>query len=301
MKIVAIVLTRNETKHIRRCIENLREVASEILVVDSFSTDDTVSLARELGARVLEHPFKNYATQFNWALDQVDPDADWVIRIDADEYFTGELGIRLRSTLAGLDRDTAGVYINRWMVFQGRHIRWGGMYPIEVLRIWRHGSGRCEIRWMDEHIIVEGATIRLSEGIVDDNQNPLSWWTDKHNSYSNREAVDLLNLKYRFMPSETVASLQSGNQAGVKRWVKEKVYARMPAGLRALGYFIYRYVIRAGFLDGKPGLAFHVLQGFWYRFLVDAKFHEVERCMKEREMDVVPAIRAVLGIDVRSE
>ena len=83
--------------------------------------------------------------------------------------------------------------------------------------------------------------------------------------------------------------------------MKEKVYSRMPAGLRALGYFLYRYVIRAGFLDGRPGLAFHVLQGFWYRFLVDAKFHEVERCMKEPGMDVVPAIRAVLGIDVQSD
>lgn len=301
MKIVAIVLTRNETKHIRRCIESVREVASEILVVDSFSTDDTVSLARELGARVLEHPFKNYATQFNWALDQVGPDADWVIRIDADEYFTREPGIGLRSVLAGLSRDIAGVYINRWMVFQGRQIRWGGMYPIEVLRIWRHGSGRCENRWMDEHIIVEGATIRLSADIVDDNQNPLSWWTDKHNGYSSREAVDLLNLKYRFMPSETIASLQIANQAGFKRWLKESIYTRLPTGWRALGYFLYRYLIRAGFLDGRPGLIFHVLQGFWYRFLVDAKMHEVERYMAEHQTDVTRAVEAVLGVRVGSD
>lgn len=298
VKIVAIILTRNETKHIRRCIESVGQVATDILVVDSFSTDDTVRIAEALGARVVKHPFKNYATQFNWALAQVEPDADWVIRIDADEYFTQELASAARSRLAALNRGIDGVYINRWMTFQGRRIRWGGVYPIQVLRIWRHGRGRCENRWMDEHIAVDGATTRFAGGIIDDNHNPLSWWTEKHNGYSSREAVDLLNLKYRFMPSETVAGFQTGDQAGLKRWIKEKVYSRLPTGLRALIYFLYRYVIRAGFLDGRPGLAFHVLQGFWYRFLVDAKLHEVERYMKEQHTDVVRAVEDVLGIRV---
>ena len=301
MKIVAVILTRDESKHIRRCIESVRQVATEVLVVDSFSTDDTVHIAEMLGARVVKHPFRNYASQFNWALEQVQRDADWVIRIDADEYLTSELASAARNQLAALSHDIVGVNINRWMIFQGRRIRWGGVYPIQVLRIWRHGRGRCENRWMDEHIAVDGATTRFAGGFVDDNHNSLSWWTEKHNSYSNREAVDLLNLKYRFMPSETVASLQTANQAGFKRWLKERIYSRMPTGWRALGYFLYRYLIRAGFLDGRPGLIFHVLQGFWYRFLVDTKIHEVEQYMVGHQTDITRAIEDVLGVRVGSD
>ena len=101
------------------------------------------------------------------------------------------------------------------------------------------------------------------------------------------------------MAHETVADLRGGQQAGVKRWIKEKVYARLPGGMRALGYFVYRYIVRLGFLDGKEGTAFHVLQGFWYRYLVDMKLHEVKSHMRRDGVDVVTAIRDVLGIDVR--
>ena len=124
---------------------------------------------------------------------------------------------------------------------------------------------------------------------------PLTWWTDKHNHYASREAVDLLNLQYGFMPQDSVASLH-GAQAGVKRWVKEVLYARLPGGLRAFAYFLYRYGLRLGFLDGPAGTAFHFLQGFWYRYLVDAKVAEVKRCMRQQELGVVEAIERVLGI-----
>ena len=112
--------------------------------------------------------------------------------------------------------------------------------------------------------------------------------------------VDLLNLEHRFMPHETVADLRGGQQAGVKRWLKERVYARLPGGFRAFAYFVYRYVLRLGFLDGKEGTAFHVLQGFWYRYLVDMKLHEVRAYMQVHDADVVDAIRDVLGITIRA-
>jgi len=184
------------------------------------------------------------------------------------------------------------------MHFLGRPIRWGGLFPIRVLRVFRHGAGRCEDRWMDEHILVDGATADLSGEIVDDNLNSLTWWTEKHNAYASREVVDLLNLEYGFMAHETVADIRGGQQAGVKRWLKEKVYARLPDGLRAFAYFFYRYVVRLGFMDGKEGTAFHVLQGFWYRYLVDMKLHEVQTYIKKNNVDVETAIRDVLGIDV---
>lgn len=294
---IAIVLTHNESCHIVRALASARSVVHSTYVVESGSLDNTAEVAEEMGAEVLRNPWRNYATQFNWALDQLPPDTDWVLRLDADEVVTPELVREISEKLPGLGPEIAGVYVSRRMTFLGRPIRHGGVFPIRVLRLFRHGQGRCEHRWMDEHIRVSGPTVEFQGEILDDNLKSLTWWTEKHNSYASREVVDLLNLEYGFMPHDTVASLRGG-QAGLKRWVKEKVYARLPGGLRAFAYFFWRYVVRLGFLDGKEGTAFHVLQGFWYRYLVDIKLHEVRMYMKRHDADVVTAIREVLGIDV---
>ncbi len=153
---------------------------------------------------------------------------------------------------------------------------------------------------MDEHIKVTGATEEFRGEIIDDNLQSLTWWTAKHNGYASREAVDLLNLKYRFMPHDSVASLKNASQAGIKRWIKESIYLRLPGGLRAFSYFFYRYIVRLGFLDGSSGTAFHLLQGFWYRYLVDAKIAEVERYIATHRCDPMEAIEQVLEIKLRS-
>ena len=299
MFLTAIILTRNEERHIARALASVAGLADRCLIVDSGSTDRTVEIARERGAEVVTHLWVNYATQFNWGLDELPADTGWVLRLDADEVVTADLAAEIKAKLASLSPSIDGVYISRRMTFLGRRIRWGGVFPVRVLRLFRHGRGRCENRWMDEHVLVEGETAEFQGEIVDDNLNSLTWWTEKHNAYASREVVDLLNLEYRFMAYETVADLKGGQQAGVKRWLKEKVYARLPGGFRALAYFLYRYILRLGFLDGREGLIFHVLQGFWYRFLVDAKLHEVRSYMRQSNADPVTAIKEVLGIDVR--
>jgi len=298
VKLTAIILTLNEKQHLPRCLASIKDVVDQVLVVDSYSTDDTLSIAESYGAHVVQHPFVTQSTQFNWALTQLDEDTDWVLRIDADEYLTSELIAEIQERLPGVGFEVDGVFCDRRMTFQGKLIRFGGVFPVRVLRLFRYGQGQCENRWMDEHIKVTGSTIDFKGELIDDNLNPLSWWTDKHNSYASREAVDLLNLEYGFMQHDSVASLSSGSQAGVKRWLKEVVYARLPGGLRAFAYFFYRYVLRLGFLDGKAGTAFHFLQGFWYRYLVDAKLAEVRRYMCTHHCDATTAIDKVLGIRV---
>lgn len=298
MKLVAVILTFNEEKHLARCIASVKDIATDIVLVDCFSTDFTLDIARSRGARVIQHEWLNYATQFNWALSQLDADTDWVLRIDADEYLTPELIEEIKIRLADIDSEIDGVYCGRRMTFQGRLIRHGGVFPIRVLRLFRYGRGQCENRWMDEHIKVAGPTVDFSGELIDDNLNTLTWWTEKHNNYASREAVDLLNLEYGFMPHDSVAQLRGGSQAGFKRWLKERVYARLPGGFRAFAYFFFRYVIRLGFLDGRAGTAFHFMQGFWYRYLVDAKVAEVRRYMHDQECDVVTAIDRVFGIRV---
>lgn len=298
MKLTAVILTFNEAQHLARCMASLSGVASHIVVADCFSTDATLQIAQAHGARVIQRKWVNYATQFNWALTQLEADTEWVLRIDADEVLTPELLNEIKTRLPAVGPEVDGVYCSRRMTFQGRLIRYGGVFPVRVLRLFRHGRGECENRWMDEHIKVVGPTVDFKGEMVDDNLNPLTWWTEKHNKYSSREVIDLLNLQHHFMPHDSVANLRDGKQAGVKRWVKEVVYARLPGGFRAFAYFFYRYVIRLGFLDGQAGTAFHFLQGFWYRYLVDAKLAEVQRYMKTHGVDASAAIEKVLDIKV---
>lgn len=292
--LTVIILTRDEALHIARAIASVRDIAAKVLVVDSGSADDTVAIAQAAGATVLHHAWTNYATQFNWALDQIAGQSGWVLRLDADEVVTPSLAAQIARGLP----DVSGVYIGRRMWFRGHPIRYGGLFPIRVLRLFRNGAGRCEARWMDEHIIVDGPTADLTGDIVDDNRKPLDWWVAKHNSYASREVVDILNQHHGFLPGETIARLRGGRQAEVKRWIKEHLYARLPGGLRAGVYFFYRYVIRLGILDGPQARAFHVLQGFWYRYLIDAKLAEVRDHMAATGATPVAAVRDVLGIDL---
>lgn len=234
MSLTVLILTKNEERHIERALLSVSKIADRCVVVDSGSDDRTVELAKAAGADVITHGWINYASQFNWGLGQLGGETDWILRLDADEVVTSELAEQIGTTLPKLDAGTRGIFVSRRMHFLGRPIRWGGVFPIRVLRLFRHGFGHCEDRWMDEHILVDGETKELSGEIIDDNQNSLTWWTEKHNSYASREVVDLLNLKYGFMKHETVADLRGGQQAGTKRWLKENVYANFQAALEHL-------------------------------------------------------------------
>jgi glycosyltransferase involved in cell wall biosynthesis len=297
MKISAVILTLNESIHLARCIESLLPLTSSIIVVDSGSIDDTTAIAERFGAQVLTNKWRNYATQFNWALDQIGQDTDWILRIDADEVLGRDLAQNLRTLLPTLGADVSGILVNRRMAFMGQPIRFGGLFPTRMVRVFRRGHGQCENRWMDEHIKVTGKCIPVDGELLDDNRNSLTWWVGKHNSYSSREAVDLLNAEYKFMAQDSMSVLEAQREVSFKRWLKETIYVRLPTGARAWMYFLYRYVLRFGFLDGQEGAAFHFLQGYWYRYLVDCKVLEVKNFMRANRCDVVTAIRKVLGID----
>lgn len=294
--LTVIILTFNEELHIKRCIESVRDVAVRVIVIDSYSSDNTTKIAESLGAEVFQNPFVNYAKQFNWALDSLQIETEWILRLDADEYITKELAKKLYVTLKECGPNTVGFTVNLRRIFMGRWLKHGSLYPIRLLRIWRSGSGRCESRFMDEHIVVLGSIDHINADFVDHNLNNLTWWIDKHNKYASREAVDLLNLEYEFMPREPLIRLRVGSQVGLKRWLKERVYRCLPGGLRAFMYFIYRYLFRIGFLDGQAGFVFHALQGLWYRYLVDVKVTEVRRYMQTHNVEVTIAINQVLGI-----
>ena len=298
--ITLIILTFNEEKQIERCIRSSKEICDEIFIIDSFSTDSTARIAENLGAKVLQHKWENnHAKQFNWGLDNLPIKTEWVLRLDADEYLTQELANEITQKLSTLNKDITGVILKRRVYFMNRWIKHGGYYPTYLLRLWRYGSGKYEERWMDEHVKLErGKTITFENDFVDDNLNNLTWWTDKHNNYATREAIDLLNIKYKFSSAAGLNAELSETQDKRKRWLKERLYTHIPLFLRPFFYFIYRYIFKLGFIDGIPGLIWHFLQGFWYRFLVDAKVYDIERRAKKENKTISEIIKSNYGIDV---
>ena len=291
-------MTYNEAKHLDRCFASLLALDAEIHVIDCFSSDDTLTIARRSGAIVHENAWVNHAEQFNWGLTQLPNTIDWVLRLDADEYLTPALVDEINKKLSACSDDVGGISIPRRINFLGKLIKYGGVNKIHTVRLFRAGQGRCENRWMDEHIVVQGKLLKFKNELIDENLNPISWWVEKHNGYASREAVELLNLRYGFMPYDSIAKLSTKSQASLKRWVKENLYSKTPLGLRAFAYFVYRYILLGGFLDGSRGFAFHFLQGFWYRYLVDIKISEVERSMQSQNLSVQEAIYDVLKIRV---
>jgi glycosyltransferase involved in cell wall biosynthesis len=276
-----IILTHNEERHLERALTGVASIAREIFVVDSYSSDRTVEIARAHGATVLQNKFVNYAKQFQWALEHAPITAAWVMRLDADEIVEADLAAEIAEKLPALGSDVAGINLKRKHIFLGRWIRHGGRYPLILLRIWRRGQGRIEDRWMDEHMIVWGGrTVTFSGGFADHNLNDLTFFVDKHNKYATREAIDILNQRLHFAPRDQELTFRGTSmQASAKRFMKEHIYNNVPFYCSSLIYFSYRYFIQLGFLDGVEGLCYHFLQGFWYRFLVGAKVLELQRAI----------------------
>lgn len=286
MKITAIILTYNEELHIARCVNSLVEQVDEIIVIDSYSDDRTIEIVEKLGIKTYQNPFVNQAVQFNWALANCKIKSDWIIRIDADEYFANKKNIHLKNHLSALPSDVNGLMIARKIVFLGRPLEHGGWYPKYNLRMFKNGYGECENKWMDEHIVIrEGKTAKLEVDFVDENLNNLKWWTDKHNYYSDRESID-----YFLNKNNGVNPVFFGNEAERKRWLKVK-YNAMPLFVRPFLNFIYRYVFKFGFLDGTQGFVWHILQGFWYRFLVDVKIYELKKKFKGNDLEIIKHIQ----------
>ena len=275
--ITLIILTYNEELHIQRCLESVNNLAERIIIVDSFSTDKTCEIAQQFGAEVIQRKFVNQAEQFQWALENTNISTEWVFRLDADEYILPELYQEIKEKLNHLPQEITGINLKRRLYFQSSWIKHGGFYPLRLLRIWRNGAAVMEQKMMDEHtVLMHGKSIDFDHDFVDENLSSLVKWTEKHNNYSTREAIMRLDAQYHFLEQ---------NQQNLHKSNKQ-FYLKIPLFLRAFVYFCYRYFIKFGFLDGKNGLIWHFLQGFWYQFLVDAKIFQIEYLAKKENKTV---------------
>ena len=274
-----IILTYNEEIHIRRCLENINSIAKDIFIIDSFSTDRTLDIAKEYSqVHILQNKWENnYAKQFNWGLTNAPIRTQWVLRLDADEYLLPELVKELQEKLPSISEDVNGIIFNRRHIFMDKWMK-RGIYPVKLLRVFRYGKGMCEQRLMDEHIqLTEGRAVEFEHDFCDHNLNNLSWFCHKHVNYAIREAVDLLDIELDLTgAAETDENKQISKQAQKKR-MKKHQYAKQPLFWRSFAYFCYRYFLKGACLDGKIGFVWTFLQGWWYRTLVDAKIFEIKR------------------------
>ena len=271
-----IIAARNEAKNLPRCLQALKEFG-DVYVIDSQSTDDTVEIARSLGAQVVQfHYSGGWPKKRQWAMNTLPLAHDWILLLDADEVLTSELTEEIRSAISNPEIDGYSILLRTW--FLGRALRHGDV-GLWKLALFRRDKGRFECRLKDqdismadmevhEHIVVDGATSRLRNPVIHHNLESLSRYIQKHDEYSNWESRVLLE---RGDDKELRPSLL-GTQAQRRRWLKRKLFA-LPGSPVLL--FLYRYVFRFGFMDGVPGLIYCGFQAV-QMFHTKAKIYELK-------------------------
>ncbi|WP_207492043.1 glycosyltransferase family 2 protein [Aridibaculum aurantiacum] len=284
-----IILTFNEEKNIVDCLESVKDFTDDIIVVDSGSTDDTLMLVERYTSNIYHHPFENYSKQRNWAIDNVDLKYDWIMNIDADHRLTKEFKSELAGKFrAGIRPGIVGFMASRIGLFMNGYIRHGGNYPVYHGVVFKKGFGQCEDKLYDQHFLINGETEKLNGDIVDIITDSIDTFTFRHNKWATLEARDVMQLMVD--ADKRIKPNKKGNLMERRRYQRMKYYS-YPIFLRVFVYFFYRFILKGGFRDGKPGLIFHVLQGFWFRFLVDAKIYEArmaaaKELKKKKELEL---------------
>jgi glycosyltransferase involved in cell wall biosynthesis len=280
-----IILTYNEEEHLPRLLQSISGLNAPVFILDSGSTDRTVEIGESFGAQFLQNSFENHPKQWDYALENFPIQTPWVIGLDADQIVTNELKNKL---LAFNDEDYKsinGIYFNRKNFFKGRWLKYGGYYPFYMLKMIRYGIGYSDLNEnMDHRFLVPGETIVWKDGIIlEENlkENNISFWIEKHNRYSDLVAHEEVERMQQIRPQSIKPSFW-GSPNDRKYWFKG-IWFKLPRYMRPLLYFTYRMIFKLGILDGRTGIIFHFLQGFWFRLIVDIKIDEIIKQQKDAQ------------------
>jgi glycosyltransferase involved in cell wall biosynthesis len=271
----AFILTRNEERNLEDCLKTLADWCTDIHLVDSYSTDRTLEIARRYGLHIHQHAFEGHTKQRTWALRNLPFQNEWVFALDADHRVTPELRYELQRVFARPPQDIDGFYVKRRQIFRGRWIRHGGFYKYQ-LKIFKHSKAFLDDHEFDYRFYVDGPTGKLRHDILEANQNEwqISFFIEKHNRFASELAVEEIQRKRGELNYLTKLT-PFGNPDQRILWLKEQWNA-MPLYFRPFALFFYRYFLQLGFLDGKEGFIFHFLQGLWFRLLLDIRREELE-------------------------
>lgn len=298
-KISIVIITFNEELHIKRCIDLCKKITNRIYIIDSYSSDKTVDIAKNQGCTVYQNKFTSHARQFNWGVSQIKDDSEWIMRLDADETVDDKLADEIIKNINANDPEISAYSIKRKHIFMNKWIRHGGRYPLIMTRIWRKGFAIVEDRWMDEHVTVKSGKIKtLSNPFADHNLNGTKYLLSKHNGYADREALQNILEKFKINTSKENNKIPL--QAKIKRKIKSNIYNRLPFWMAPTLYYAYRMFIQLGFLDGKEGIIYHTTQGFIYRFAVASRMIEFNAAIKSKtsKNEVLAELEKLTGIDL---
>lgn len=269
--VTAVILTKNEEINLPDCLKSLEDFAKRILVIDSGSSDRTVEIAQEMGADILTHSFETHARQFNWALDNGEITTKWTLRLDADERLTPELCRELEQLTQQHDSDDVnGITMEAWLYFMGKKIQHGCRNKRKLM-LFKTGIGRIEDRKIDEHTVLNsGTSISAKNRFVHYDFKDMTQWINKMNWYATREMRDYFD----FIEGGTAEIRGEDPSICATRKRKFGFYYRFPMFFRCWLLFVYNYIFKLGFLDGKEGFIYNYMYHRWYRTLVDAKILE---------------------------
>ncbi len=271
MKVSVLVPTLDEELNLPACLDSVAW-ADEVFVLDSFSHDRTVDIARDNGAHVVQHAFASYSRQKNWALEHLPFRNDWVLIVDADERVTPALTTEIGSLLPGAGYD--GYYLNRRFIFLGAWIRHSAWYPSWNLRLFRHRLGRYDDREVHEHVVLSGRAGYLRNDLLHLDQRGLEAFVARHNRYSTLEASARFKAECGAPDRARLPVSLLASPVQRKRFLRERIWPKVPS--KPLALFVYMYLLRRGFLDGRAGLALCVFQAF-QEFMVGLKLAELRR------------------------
>jgi glycosyltransferase involved in cell wall biosynthesis len=246
-----LIPTLNEARHIPDAVRNAAQLGP-VFVLDSFSTDGTQELARQAGAAcVVEHAFINYSQQKNWGLDNLPFRGEWVFILDADERLTPALLSEVRQTLAN-NPPIDGYFVNRSLIFMGRRVQHGGLYPSWNLRLLRRGRARYEDRSVHEHVVCDGPTAHLRHEMLHIRDQTMAQNIAKHIRYADMESDEWVKRRLgQSSGASTAALFGHRDRLRYRQWLRRHVWPLVP--VRPMWRFLYMYLLRLGFLDGRAG------------------------------------------------
>lgn len=267
-RIEILIPTLNEAAVIRDTVENASKVGP-VFVLDSLSTDGTQEIARAAGATVVEHAFEGYARQKNWGLDNLPFRGEWVFILDADERITPVLREELERVIDD-PRAADGYFVNRVVIFMGRAIRHGGLYPSWNLRFFRRGRCRYEDRSVHEHMVCDGPTEYLRNEMLHIRSESIHEWIRKHIRYADLESDEWVKLRFGQEAGASAERLFS-KTLKYRQYLRREIWPRTP--LKPILRFMYMYLLRLGFLDRRAGLHMATMM-MAYEYMIELLYRD---------------------------